>query len=55
MLVAAKTLALTLIDLYSNPSHLVKARAEFEAQRAEHPYVWRMGDREPPLDYRKRL
>ena len=54
MLVAAKTLALTLVDLYSDPSHLKKAREEFDAQRAEHPYVWRMGDRGPPLDYRKR-
>lgn len=53
MLVAAKTLALTLVDLYSDPQHVAAARAEFD--RARNGEVWRsrFGDREPPLDYRK--
>jgi aminobenzoyl-glutamate utilization protein B len=54
MLVAAKTMALTAIDLMSNPSHLAKARAEFEASRgADYRYTTRLADRKPPLDYRK--
>jgi aminobenzoyl-glutamate utilization protein B len=54
MLVAAKTLALTLIDLLSDPAHVAKARAQFEEQRGKHAYSSRIGDRPPPLDYRKR-
>jgi aminobenzoyl-glutamate utilization protein B len=55
MLVAAKTLALTLIDLLSDPVHVQKARAEFEAKRGIRAYSARIGDRPPPLDYRKKL
>jgi len=55
MLVAAKTLALTLIDLLSDPTHVAKARAEFEQHRGARGYAPRIGDRPPPLDYRKRL
>jgi aminobenzoyl-glutamate utilization protein B len=54
MLLASKTLALTLIGLLSDPEHLEKARLEFATQVDAQPYVWRMGDRQPPLDYRKR-
>ncbi len=54
MLVAAKTLALTLLDLLSEPAHVVKARAEFEARRGGRKYEPRIGERPPPLDYRKR-
>jgi len=54
MLVAAKTVALTLIDLFSDPAHVERARAEFEEQRGSHAYTSRIGDRPPPLDYRKR-
>lgn len=52
--VAAKTLALTAQDLFQNPEVLVAARAEFDAQRG-HDFVYRplIGDRPPPLDYRK--
>ena len=55
MLVASKTLALTLVDLFSDPTHVREARAEFEEQRGSHAYSARIGDRPPPLDYRKKL
>jgi aminobenzoyl-glutamate utilization protein B len=54
MLVAAKTLALTLLDLLADPALVQRARAEFEAQRGTHRYEPRIGDRPRPLDYRKR-
>lgn len=54
MLVAAKTLALTAIDLFRSPGVLREARAEFE-QRIGPDFTWAalVGDREPPLDYRR--
>ena len=53
MMVAAKTMALTMAELYSDPSHLVKAKAEFDRRTAGHPYKALIGDQKPPLDYRK--
>ena len=53
MLVAAKTMALTAIDLFSDASHIQKAKAELEQRRAGHVYRSRIGNRKPPLDYRK--
>lgn len=53
MLVASKTLALTLVDLYSDPAHVAAARAEFDRRRAGQAWRSRIGDRPPPLDYRK--
>jgi aminobenzoyl-glutamate utilization protein B len=53
MIVAAKTLALTLVDLFADPSNVAKAREEFDKRRGERKYVPRIGDRKPPLDYRK--
>jgi aminobenzoyl-glutamate utilization protein B len=53
MMVAAKTMALTGMDLFTNPDHLVKARAEFDRRRAGTTYTSKIGDRKPPLDYRK--
>lgn len=52
--VAAKTLTLTAIELYTNPEMREAARAEFEEARGEN-YKYRslLGDRDPPLDYRK--
>lgn len=55
MQVAAKTLALTLIDLLEDPRHVSTAQAEFEQRRGENSYRPRIGDQPPPLDYRKRL
>lgn len=53
MLVASKTLALTLVDLFSDPAHVAAARAEFDRRRAGQTWRSRFGDRQPPLDYRK--
>jgi aminobenzoyl-glutamate utilization protein B len=53
MLVAAKTLTLTAIDLFSDPKLIAAANAEY--RRAVGPnFVYRslVGDRAPPLDYR---
>ncbi len=52
--VAAKTLALTAIDLYSTPEALERARTELEEHRGPNfKYRPLLGDRDPPLDYRK--
>ena len=54
MLVAAKTLALTAADLYEQPELLVAAREEFETRLGPNfRYEALLGDRDPPLDYRK--
>jgi aminobenzoyl-glutamate utilization protein B len=54
MIVAAKAMALTTVDLFSDPSHIVKARAEFDEKRgAGFVYKTRLADRKPALDYRK--
>jgi aminobenzoyl-glutamate utilization protein B len=53
MLVAAKTMALTGIDLFRDPAKLTAAQAEFERRRGDHVYKPRVGDRKPALDYRK--
>ena len=53
MLVAAKTMALTGMDLFTSPDHLARARAEFDRRRGGAVYTFKLGDRKPPLDYRK--
>ena len=51
---AAKALTLMAAELYTNPELRAAARAEFDASRGEgYEYVSLVGDREPPLDYRK--
>lgn len=53
MIVAAKTLALTAIDLFQNPALVESARSELEEKRGEDfQYESLIGDRSPPLDYR---
>ena len=51
---AAKAMALAAVELYTNPQLRETARAEFERERGEN-YVYEslLGDRDPPLDYRK--
>ena len=52
--VAAKTLTLAAIELYTNPDLRKRARLEFEESRGkDYKYKSLLGDREPPLDYRK--
>jgi len=52
--VAAKAMAMLAVELYTDPDLRQRATAEFEAARGEN-YVYRslLGDRDPPLDYRK--
>jgi aminobenzoyl-glutamate utilization protein B len=54
MVVAAKTLALTGAELFANPAAIAAARTEFDKGRgADFSYKPLVGDRAPPLDYRK--
>jgi len=53
MMVAAKTLTLTAMDLFKDPALVVKAKEEFLKQRgADFQYIPLLGDRTPALDYR---
>lgn len=53
MQVAAKTIALSAVDLFTQPETLVRAKAELERRRGpDFKYVPLVGDRAPPLDYR---
>lgn len=52
--VAAKTLTLSAVELFLQPDLLVSAKAEFRKRRGESfEYEPLLGDRAPPLDYRK--
>ncbi|MGW9685883.1 amidohydrolase [Flagellimonas sp. 2504JD1-5] len=54
MMVAAKTLTLTAMDLFKNPKIVEEARVELEKRRGEDfKYIPLLGDRPPALDYRK--
>ena len=54
MIVAAKTLATTAIDLFQNKEFLTKAKKELTEKRGlDWIYQPLLGDRNPPLDYRK--
>ena len=54
MMVAAKAMALTAIDLFTDPSHIQKARVEFDQKRGPgFVYTTRLGNRQPALDYRR--
>jgi aminobenzoyl-glutamate utilization protein B len=53
MMVAAKTIAATGIDLINDPSIIVTAKKEFEKARGDDfEYIPLLGDRAPALDYR---
>ena len=52
--VAAKSLALIAQELYENEDLRKKAKAEFDERRGgDFEYIPLLGDRKPPLDYRK--
>jgi aminobenzoyl-glutamate utilization protein B len=54
MLLAAKTLAMTAVDLFLDDSLIEKARAEWlERRGTSFEYKPLLGDRKPPLDYRE--
>lgn len=53
MMVAAKAMALTAIDLYLVPANIINAKAEFDKSRgASFQYAPLLGDRKPALNYR---
>ena len=53
MVVAAKTLALSAMDLFTDPEQVKAARASFEQRRAGYEYKSRIpADHKPPLNYR---
>jgi aminobenzoyl-glutamate utilization protein B len=55
MMVAAKTLALSAVDIFRDPSIAEKAREELRKRRGtDFTYEALLGDREPPLDYMKK-
>lgn len=54
MMVAAKTLALTAMDIFENPSTVEAAKKELEERRGkDFIYTPMLGNRPPALDYRK--
>jgi aminobenzoyl-glutamate utilization protein B len=52
MMVAAKTMTLTAIDLFTSPELLAKATAEFKQDVGDYIYKPLLGDRKPALNYR---
>jgi aminobenzoyl-glutamate utilization protein B len=52
MMVAAKTVALTAIELYNNPALIQKAKEEWKAAKGTYSYKPLLGDRKPALNYR---
>lgn len=51
---AAKAMTLMAVELFTNPELRAAARAEFDASRGpDYEYSSLLGDRDPPLDYRK--
>jgi aminobenzoyl-glutamate utilization protein B len=52
MMVAAKTMALTAIDCFTNPGLITKAKEEFRQDKGDYQYKALLGDRKPALNYR---
>lgn len=52
MMVAAKTMAFTAIDLFTNPELIKKAKEEFNSSKGTYQYKALLGDRQPALNYR---
>jgi aminobenzoyl-glutamate utilization protein B len=52
MMLAAKIMALTAIDLYTNPAVIAKAKEELKKSVGEYQYKALLGDRKPALNYR---
>lgn len=53
MLLAAKVLATTAVDIFTDPSIVQEARREWQEKRGpDFQYESLLGDRNPPLDYR---
>lgn len=52
MMLAAKTMALTAIDLYTNPAVISKAKEELKQSLGNYKYEALLGERKPALNYR---
>jgi len=52
LMVAAKTMALTAIDLYTTPALIQKATEEYKSAKGDYQYKALLGDRKPALNYR---
>ena len=52
MLVAAKTMALTAIDLFTNPALIQQSKNEFQKMKGDYKYEALLGNRKPALNYR---
>ncbi len=52
MIVAAKTMAFTAIDLFLKPELVKKAKEEFISTKGDYQYKALLGDRKPALNYR---
>jgi aminobenzoyl-glutamate utilization protein B len=52
MVVAAKAMAFTAIDIFTNPQLILKAKEEFLKSRGDYQYKALLGDRKPALNYR---
>lgn len=52
MMVAAKTMALTAIDLFTTPALIDSAKTEFIKVKGDYQYKALLGDRMPALNYR---
>lgn len=52
MMVAAKTMALTAIDLFTDPALLSRAKEEHKQVKGDYQYKALLGDRKPALNYR---
>lgn len=52
LVVAAKTMALTAVDLYTNPALISKAKEEYIKALGTYKYKALLGDRAPALNYR---
>ncbi|WP_462262227.1 M20 family metallopeptidase [Ferruginibacter sp.] len=52
MMVAAKTITLTAIDLFTTPALITKAKEEFIKDKGDYKYAPLLGDRKPALNYR---
>jgi aminobenzoyl-glutamate utilization protein B len=52
MLVAAKTMALTAIDLFTKPALIEQSKVEFLKMKGDYKYEALLGNRKPALNYR---
>ncbi len=52
MMVAAKTMAMTAIDLFTTPTLITQAKEEFLKDKGDYEYKALLGNRKPALNYR---